>query len=90
MKLFLVLSLLFYLTSLVFWLPIWGLSFMAFDQGIALWNSLFVLTIGAYPLAVIICSILAWVYHNKKRRKAVIVNLIPMLWVIGVGTMVFI
>ncbi|WP_026691759.1 hypothetical protein [Alteribacter aurantiacus] len=90
MKLYLILSQLLYLMSLVFWLPIWGLSFMAFDQGIAFWNSLFVLTISAYPLAVIICSILAWIFYNKKRRTAVIVNLIPMLWVLGFGIFMFI
>ncbi|MCA1318427.1 hypothetical protein LC085_00770 [Bacillus tianshenii] len=88
MKLFMILSQLFYVVGLVFWLPIWGLSFMAFDQGIAFWNSLFVLTISAYPLAVIICSILAWVLHNKKWQAAVIINLIPMLWVVGAGMLV--
>lgn len=88
MKLFLVLSQLFYLVSLVFWFPIWGLSFMAFDQGIAFWNSLFVLTISIYPLAVITCSILGWIFHNKKRQSAVVVNLIPMLWVVGIGILV--
>ncbi|MBM7620003.1 ABC-type Fe3+ transport system permease subunit [Bacillus tianshenii] len=88
MKLFMILSQLFYVVGLVFWLPIWGMSFMAFDQGIAFWNTLFVLTISAYPLAVIICSILAWVLHNKKRRAAVIINLIPMLWVVGAGMLV--
>ncbi|WP_253905477.1 hypothetical protein [Bacillus sp. THAF10] len=61
---------------------------MAFDNGIAFWNSLFVLTISAYPLAVIICSIFAWVLHNKKKRAAVVINLIPMVWVIGVGMLV--
>ncbi|MFD2446952.1 hypothetical protein ACFSO7_23725 [Bacillus sp. CGMCC 1.16607] len=85
MKKFLVISQILYLICTLPWLIIWGLSFMSFDNGIGLGNVTFVLSIGLYPIAVIICSIIAWILHVRKRRVAIIVNLIPMLWIILLG-----
>ncbi|WP_257967986.1 hypothetical protein [Peribacillus deserti] len=58
---------------------------MSFDNGVYIGNSAFVLAIGAYPLAVVICSILAWWLRGRSKRKAAIVNLIPMLWIVAYG-----
>ncbi|WP_433745823.1 hypothetical protein [Falsibacillus pallidus] len=89
MKLILVITQAIYLISIVLWLPIWGLSFMSFDNGIALWNSLFVLIIGIYPLVVITCSIAAWLqYRKSQNRRAVIINLIPLLWILSLLSLI--
>ncbi|RDI40956.1 hypothetical protein [Falsibacillus pallidus] len=91
MKLFLVITQVLYLIFIVLWLPIWGLSFMSFDNGIALWNSLFVFVIGIYPLVVITCSIAAWLqYRKSKNRRAVIIDVIPLLWILGLLSLVII
>ena len=52
-------------------------------------NVSFVLAIGLYPVAVLICSIIAWILHVRKRRGALIVNLIPMLWILFLGVPLF-
>ncbi|MCQ6282525.1 hypothetical protein [Bacillus sp. EB600] len=83
MKPYLMIVQVFYLLSLVPWFVIWGLSFMSFDSGINLSNVSFVLAISSYPVAVIICSIFAWFFRVKKNRFAIIINLIPMFWIIA-------
>jgi hypothetical protein len=85
MKKFLIISQILYLLCTFPWLLIFGLSFMSFDNGFALANVSFVLSIGLYPIAVIICSIMAWILHVRKRRVAIIVNLLPMLWIVFLG-----
>lgn len=85
MKKFLVISQFFYLLFLIPWLLIFGLSFMSFDGGVNAFNSAFVLGIGLYPVAFLICSIFAWVLHRRKQRVAIILNCIPLIWVVGVG-----
>lgn len=83
MLVYLIVSQVLFICSLLPWIIIWGMSFMSFDAGIGLYNSLFVLTITVYPLAIIICSILAWIFRVKKKRFAIIINLVPLLWVIS-------
>ncbi|MDF2963799.1 MAG: hypothetical protein K0S39_5534 [Paenibacillus sp.] len=85
MKNFLIISQLIYLLCMVPWLVVWGLSFMGFDNGVSLVNVSIVLAIGVYPIAVIICSIIAWLLRSRRKRTAIIVNLVPCLWVIGLG-----
>lgn len=58
---------------------------MSFDQGFA-WSSFaLVAGIGIYPIAVVVCSILAWILRNRRKRMATLLNLIPMLWILGLG-----
>jgi hypothetical protein len=83
MKIYLIISQLIYAICLIPWFPIWGLSFMSFDNGIALGNSAFVIGIGLYPVAVIICSILGWLLQRRNKMLAIIFNSVPMLWIIG-------
>ncbi|TLS36005.1 hypothetical protein [Pseudalkalibacillus caeni] len=85
MKIYLIVTQLIYLISLVPWFVILGLSFMSFDNGVNAYNIAFVSSISAYPLAVIVCSIISWFLREGKKRVAVIVNLFPVLWVIGFG-----
>ncbi|MFJ8262787.1 hypothetical protein ACIQ4I_12670 [Rummeliibacillus sp. NPDC094406] len=85
MKIFLLISQIFYLICIVFWIPIFGLSFMSFDAGFNLYNVTFAFTIGFYPIAVIVCSIIAWIFRLRKKRVAIIINLIPMLWILPIG-----
>jgi hypothetical protein len=58
---------------------------MGFASGINWFSTTLVVGIGLYPIAVIICSILAWVYRRHRLHTAIIVNLVPMLWVLLVG-----
>lgn len=83
MKPFLIITQILYVLSLLPWFVIWGMSFMSFDAGIGLYNSLFVITITLYPVAVIVGSILSWVFHRKRKNLAVIFNLVPLVWVIA-------
>ncbi len=65
---------------------------MSFDNGIALGNTLFVLTIGLYPIAVLTCSVIAWFLHVKMKlhRASILVNLVPMLWIVGFAMFILI
>lgn len=83
MRLFLVLSQIFYILSLIPWFIIWAMSFMSFDNGVNLSNSAFVLVITLYPIAVIVFSILSWVFRVKRKRLSLIFDLIPMIWVLS-------
>lgn len=83
MKPFLIITQILYALSLLPWFVIWSMSFMSFDAGIGFYNSLFVLIITLYPVAVIVSSILSWVFHRKRKKLSVILNLIPMVWVIA-------
>jgi len=83
MRLFLIVSQILYLGSLIPWFIIWAMSFMSFDGGVNVSNVSFVLGISLYPIAVIACSILAWVFRVKRKRQSLVVNLIPLLWVIS-------
>lgn len=85
MKTYLVSTQLIYLLFLLPWTLIWGISFMAFDGGVSLGAIALTLGIGIYPLVLIACSIVAWLQRNNRKRSAVFVNLIPMLWVLGAG-----
>ncbi|WP_409290811.1 hypothetical protein [Peribacillus sp. SCS-37] len=58
---------------------------MSFDAGIHFDNTAFVLGVGAYPVAFLTCSILAWVFCIRSKRKAVIITFIPFLWIAGFG-----
>ncbi|REK74284.1 hypothetical protein [Paenibacillus paeoniae] len=87
MKVYLILTQILYVIGLLPWFVFWGLSFMSFDSGVGAANLGFVLAITIYPIAVVACSIIAWVIHKRKKRAAVIVNLIPMLWVLGLGSL---
>jgi len=82
-KPFLIITQILYVLSLLPWFVIWGMSFMSFDAGIGFYNSLFVITITLYPVAVIVGSILSWVFHRKRKNLAVIFNLVPLVWVIA-------
>ncbi|WP_309122225.1 hypothetical protein [Paenibacillus sp.] len=85
MKKFLILTQIAYAIFLPFWFLIWGISFMGFDSGFN-WLAVGIVTaIGLYPVAGLVCSILAWVLRTRKARAAVVVNLIPMLWLLGIG-----
>ncbi|TYS18041.1 hypothetical protein FZC78_09440 [Rossellomorea vietnamensis] len=85
MKKYFIITQVVYVLFLMPWLLIFGLSFMSFDQGIVLANSLFVASIGIYPIVMIGCSLAAWILHRKKGRLAAILNGIPMLWVLGLS-----
>jgi hypothetical protein len=83
MRMFLIISQIFYLISLIPWFVIWAMSFMSFDGGVTFSNGVFVLVITLYPISVIVCSILSWVFRVKDQRLSLIFDLIPMIWVIS-------
>lgn len=91
MKAYLIISQILFLVSLLPWYVIWMMSFMSFDSGVGVGNSAFVMAITLYPVAIILCSLIAWKIRGSKRRAAVLINLIPLLWVVVfIGFMVFV
>ncbi|WP_147535107.1 hypothetical protein [Bacillus marasmi] len=91
MKPFLIITQIIYSLSLLPWYVIWMMSFMSFDSGIGFGNSAFVLVITLYPVAIIICSLIAWKLRGGNTRLAVIINLVPLLWVAAFcGFMIFV
>jgi hypothetical protein len=90
MKPYLIITQILYVISLFPWFVIWGLSFMSFDSGVNAYNVSFVLVISLYPVAVVLGSILAWIFRLKKKRFAFIINLLPCLWIVSfIGFMMF-
>lgn len=83
MKIYFILVQILYVLCLIPWFVFWGLSFMSFDAGFSAANIAFVGTITLYPVAVIACSVIAWLIRGTKKRAAVLVNLVPMLWIVG-------
>ncbi|MCR2804098.1 hypothetical protein [Paenibacillus soyae] len=83
MKAYLIILQAIYVLCLIPWFVFWGLSFMSFDMGFSWANITFVGTITLYPVAVIACSIVAWLIHKRKKRTAIILNLVPSLWILG-------
>jgi peptidoglycan/LPS O-acetylase OafA/YrhL len=90
MKLYLISTQVLYALSLVPWLMIWGLSFMSFDSGFHVYNVSFVLAITLYPVAVLVGSVLAWLFRNKKKKFAIIINLLPFVWIISFAVFILI
>lgn len=89
MKLYLIISQILYVLLLGPWYVIWGLSFMSFDSGLNAANVSFILVISMYPVTVIIGSILAWFFRKKKKRFAILINLLPTLWIIAFISFMF-
>lgn len=85
MKAFLISSQILYVLCLAPWLLIWGITFMGFDSGFNWFGVALTGGIGLYPVAVVVCSILAWMNRTKRKRAAILFNLVPMLWVLLVG-----
>jgi hypothetical protein len=65
----LILSQILALLSLVFWLLIAGLSVMAFDSGVTREAWTFVIVVWSYPIWPIIFTIAAWVAYARKKDK---------------------
>lgn len=85
LKTFLAVSQSLYALCLLPWLLVWGLSFMSFDQGFAWTSFALVAGIGIYPIAVVLCSIFAWILRKRRKRLATLLNLIPMVWILCLG-----
>lgn len=68
------------LASLIIWLLIAGLSVMAFDAGVTPEAWAFVLTVWAYPVWPVAFAIAAWIaYARKKDRLAGILTVFTFL-----------
>jgi hypothetical protein len=89
LKTYLVITQIVYLLFMIPWLFAWGISFMSFDQGFHWSNVAFVAGIGIYPIAAIVCSIFAWRFRKRSQRAAIILNLMPMIWILGLGIPIF-
>ena len=93
----LIVSQLLALASLVVWLLMAGLSVMAFDSGVTqeAWN--FVIAVWLYPIWPILFAIAAWIaYWRKKDRLAGILTtltflpiLVLLLLIIGANSLYF-
>lgn len=85
MKLFLIISQVVYGLFLTLWFSFWALSAMLFDKGASATAISLFSIITAYPVAAVACAIIAWILYRKKKRKgALVVNLVPSLWVISI------
>lgn len=85
MRLFLIISQIFYVLLGVLWFVFWAMSVMMFDAGVTTSAAIIFGILSLYPVAVIVCGVLAWLFYRKKRRRAALyVNLVPMLWVVAV------
>ncbi|GEM_PF-1421336 len=85
MKTFLISIQALYAVCLLPWFLIWGLTLMGFANGINWFSIALTIGIGLYPIAAAACSVFAWLLRIKRKRIAIIVNLIPMVWVLLVG-----
>jgi hypothetical protein len=65
----LILSQVLALLSLVFWLVIAGLSVMAFDSGVSTEAWAFVIAVWSYPIWPLLFAIAAWVAYARKRDR---------------------
>ena len=80
----LVISQLVSLLSLIPWLVIAGLSVMAFDSGVSTEAVLFVGGIWSYPVIVIGLAITAWIlFAFKKIKAALVVTSLPVVPALG-------
>lgn len=82
-RIFLISTQVFYALCLFPWYFAFAISLWALDGGLNFSNGLFFVVTILYPVAVIFCSIFAWVCRIKKKRLAIILNCIPLLWIIG-------
>ena len=65
----LIVSQLLALASLVFWLLVAGLSVMAFDSGVTAEAWAFVIAVWSYPIWPIVFTIAAWIAYARKRDR---------------------
>ncbi|MEO8356381.1 MAG: hypothetical protein ABI621_10735 [Chloroflexota bacterium] len=76
------------LASLVFWLLVAGLSVMAFDSGVSTEAWTFVIAVWSYPIWPIVFAIASWIaYARKKDRLAGVLTtftFLPVLVLIAV------
>lgn len=76
----LILSQLLALASLVFWLLMAGLSVMAFDSGVTAEAWTFVIAVWSYPLWPLAFAIAAWIaYARRKDRLAGVLTTLTFL-----------
>ena len=76
----LIISQLLALASLVFWLFVAGISVMAFDSGVTPEAWTFVIAVWSYPIWPIIFTIAAWIaYARKKDRLAGVLTTLTFL-----------
>jgi hypothetical protein len=80
------------LVSLVVWIPMAGLSFMAFDSGTSLQAYFIVGSTLLYPLIPIGCSILCWIFYGRKKTIAALVcstlpALLPLIFIVLINLM---
>lgn len=85
MKAFLVLFQMVYALCLLPWLLIMGITLMGFANGINWFSTALSLGIGLFPIAVVACSIYAWKFRTRRKRAALMINLVPMAWILLIG-----
>jgi hypothetical protein len=76
----LIISQLLALASLIFWLFVAGISVMAFDSGVTPEAWTFVIAVWSYPIWPIIFTLAAWIaYARKKDRLAGVLTTLTFL-----------
>lgn len=86
----LIVSQLLALASLVFWLLVAGLSVMAFDSGVTAEAWTFVIAVWSYPLWPLAFAIAAWIaYARRKDRLAGVLTTLTFLPVLALIVILF-
>jgi len=83
MRIYLIATQIVYAIGLAPWVFIWGITLMGLANGINWFSATLSAAITLYPIAAIACSIFAWRLRSRRLRIAVVVNLIPMAWILG-------
>jgi hypothetical protein len=87
----LIISQLLALVSLLFWLVMAGLSVMAFDSGESPQAWTFIIAVWSYPIWPIVFTIAAWIaYARKKDRAAGILTTFTFLPVLVLIAVIFV
>jgi hypothetical protein len=84
MRVFLIVFQVIYVLALIPWLLVTAMSPMLFDAGVTAVGISVIVILLSYPIAVLICSIIAWRLRRRRKLVSVLVNLIPVLWVIAI------
>ncbi|QSO51896.1 hypothetical protein JZ785_24525 [Alicyclobacillus curvatus] len=84
MRVFLIVFQVIYVLALIPWLLVTAMSPMLFDAGVTAVGISVIVILLSYPIAVLICSIIAWRLRRRRKLVSVLVNLIPLLWVIAI------
>ncbi len=82
MKLYLIATQVVYYVALLPWIFFWVMAFIMIMHAPTSQNTILFTLTTLYPIAVIVCTIIAWYFHMNKRSVSIAINFIPAIWLI--------